>query len=135
MQIVVKKFFQGSDRASAILRNNCMVVDMCNKKALELSIARRKFLAESCQPLWRSANIIHICGTGELHAAHRRLDQVSDQKVQNLLKRLIKFQFFLRGRMHGVNGLVSLAKHRNSFAKRPQIQDIRPSASSMSAVL
>src|SRR6266481_4416151 len=99
MQIVVKKFFQGADRASAILGNNRMVVDMRNKKALELSIGRRKFLAESCQPFWGSANIIHVCGAGELHAAHRRLDQVSDQKVQNLLKRLIKSQFVLNGGM------------------------------------
>src|SRR5882762_10783509 len=102
MQIVVKKFLQGADRAPAILRDDRMVVDVRDKKTLELSIARRKFLAESCQPFWRSANIIHVCRTGELHAADRRLDQVSDQKVQNLLKRLIKFQFFLRGRMHGV---------------------------------
>src|SRR6267142_5893276 len=125
MQIVMKKFFQGADRASAILRNNCVVVDMRNKKALELSIARRKFLAESCQPFWRSANIIHVCRTGELHAAVRRLDQVSDQKVQDLLESLVEFQFFLSGGMHGMNTLVSLAKHRDSFAKRLEIQDLR----------
>src|SRR6266576_515125 len=121
MQIVLKQFFQGADRASAILRDDRMVVYVRNKKALELRVAGGEFLAESCQSFWRSANIIEICRTRLLHAAHRRLDQVSDQKIQNPLKCLIKFQFFLRGRMQGVNTLVSLAKHRYFFAKRLQI--------------
>src|SRR6266850_1796048 len=125
MQIVLKQFFQSADRASAILRDDGMVVYVRNKKALELRVAGRKFLAESRQSFWRSANIIQIFRTRLMHAAHRRLDQVSDQKIQNPLKCFIKFQFFLSGRMHGVNTLVSLAKHRYFFAKRLEVQDLR----------
>src|ERR1700691_4804096 len=71
------------------------------------------------------ANVFEIFRTAFLDFGGSVVDQICDQAIKNLLKRLVKFQLAAPLRVAAINFSVSFVKHGNFRAKKIEIEKAR----------
>ena len=124
-QVVPEKLFQAAHRTVTILSDLRPVINIRKQEPLEFRIARAERLAKPRNTFRQPPDILHRCDPRLRHPLIRRFDQVGDQLIQHVLKSLVEFKLFARGRIRCFRHGIGFPENRHFAAQSIQIKKLR----------
>src|SRR2546423_9827157 len=97
----------------SVFGDDSPVIDVSEKKTLQLRIPLTNFVTESGISFGRTANLVHCDCAGLDDSRHGRSNQVRNQKVEDAFQCLVELQLLASRRIARVYIRVGRSEHRN----------------------